>query len=114
WARAASSCWSPDDRTRARHAAARTGLDPAPSSLEPPADDRRRRRARRRRRLRHPGGRQPEAVLLFVAGLVPVLPQPGAWRALLRADSVSGAGGVGGRGGAGGGGATLPQFPGGS
>ena len=43
------------------------------------------------------GPGESEAVLLLVAGVVPVLPEPGARRALLRADPVRGPGRVGDR-----------------
>ena len=75
-------------RCRPRH-------DPARARLESPPGHRRRGRRARGGGLRHSRGGQSEAVLLLVAGVVPVLPEPGPRRAVLRADPVRDPGGLG-------------------
>ena len=86
-----------DPRTRSRGAAARTGHHPAGAPVEPPAGHRGRLRPAGRGGLRDSRGGESEAVLLLVARVVPVLPEPGPRRALLRADPVRVAGRMGDR-----------------
>ena len=62
-----------------------------------PVDRRRRLRRAGRGGLRDSRGGESEAVLLLVARVVPVLPEPGPRRALLRADPVRGPGRLGDR-----------------